>query len=158
MPTYGDFSSLLQLGVGTGIGLSLFRAPVDIRTANLERVLNGEILALRNAANDFARLKRRELMSLRLQFIGTKERVEALQQPFMWLAVAGALANLLLLIRVSLNASAAPSDQMQWLLVFASTVYFALVMAGLEVLARIHLRPLSRRLYAIQMSKASGEP
>ena len=70
MPTYGDFSSLLQLGVGTGIGLSLFRAPVDIRTANLERVLNGEILALRNAANDFARLKRRELMSLRLQFIG----------------------------------------------------------------------------------------
>ena len=69
MVTYGEFSSLLQLGVGIGIGLSIFKAPIDLRTNRIGRVLDAEILALRGGASDFTKQKRRELMMLRSRFL-----------------------------------------------------------------------------------------
>jgi hypothetical protein len=154
MATYSDFSSLLQLGVGIGIGLSLFRAPVDIRTARLEKVLNSEIIALRGggAAAVFRHKKWRALQALRLQYLGVRQDLERYQFPFMVAAAIGAMANLCALIKVALFASVDPGTGVGYFLVFISSVYFLIVLALLEVLARWHLGPIEKRLKAIQLS------
>ena len=88
MATYGDFSSLLQLGVGVGIGLSLFRAPVDLRVAKLMRILGGEITALRGSETQFGIRKRRDMQDLEFGFTTVRLSLERRQLPFMICALS----------------------------------------------------------------------
>jgi hypothetical protein len=154
MASYGEFSSLLQLGVGIGIGLSIFKAPIDLRTNRIGRALDAEILALRGGASDFTKQKRRELMMLRLHFLQVRESLERLQRPFMVTAVAGAILNLLFLIKASLDASAQVSRCMIWVLLFTSIGLYLLVGCGLEILARYKLSTTIRDLKKIRASQA----
>lgn len=98
MASYGDFSSLLQLGVGVGIGLSLFRAPVDLRVAQLDRTISGELSALKGSTEAFGRTKRRDLSDLRFRFTLSRTELQRSQIPYMVAAVISAVANLVCLI------------------------------------------------------------
>src|SRR5687767_12270602 len=104
MVTYGDFSSLLQLGVGLGIGLSVFRAPVDLRVSRITRIIDAEIAALSGTQTDVGRRKRIAFMDLRLSFATKSRGLENLQVPFMFTAVAAAALNLCGLIYATLSA------------------------------------------------------
>jgi hypothetical protein len=76
MATMGEFSSLLQLGFGIGIGLSYFRAPVELRSASLGKAVDDEITVIAGVNTAKAQEKRGELSSLKLAFNDEMERLE----------------------------------------------------------------------------------
>jgi hypothetical protein len=150
MATLGEFSSLLQLGFGIGIGLSLFRAPVDLRTAKLAREIDGDLAAIRGVASEVARTKRRGLMTLKLRFANTRRELDSKQIPFMIAALLGALANLAGLIAASSDAQRTLSSGQQAGLIFLSSGYFLLLALCLEVLARWYLTALFEELKRVR--------
>jgi hypothetical protein len=154
MAIYGDFSSLLQLGVGLGIALSLFRAPVDLRTARIARALDGDILALRGVPTEFARTKRIDLMNLRLHFQETCEGIEKSQLPFMIAALVAALINLGFLIKASFDAGGSVGPHIEYVMTFFSVAIYFLIGLGLEVLARYQLGPILQKLNELRERKA----
>jgi hypothetical protein len=154
MTTYGQFSSLSQLGIAVGIALSLFRAPVDLRTSRIERSLNAEILALRGVHTEFGRTKWRDFMTLRLNFYATRERLENLQLPFMIFALISAAINLLFLIKESFDAELQISGGMECVLLFFAVVIYFFIWAGLEFLARRQLGPIWRQLCDLRRRRA----
>lgn len=154
MTTLGDFSSLFQLGVGTGIALSLFRAPVDFRSNRMNRVLDSELTALKNATSHFARIKRRNLLDFSLRFNSARDAIERVLLPFMVFAVMGAIANLVGLIAAALNADRCLSNAEMCLALFVTVIWFVLEIAALEVLARSRFSQLSSELDSLRAQKA----
>jgi hypothetical protein len=154
MATYGDFTSLLQLGVGIGIGISLFRAPVDLRVSRLQRMIEGEVAALRGTDVQFGQKKRRDMMDLRYRFTIVRAKLDRWQWPFMVAAVVGAIANLAELIVATLDKDKPVSQPELWVLLFVSIGWFLLLLAALEVLARVVLRSVSQDFSALQAKRA----
>lgn len=154
MATYGDFSSLLQLGVGIGIGLSLFRAPVDLRVANLARTIDGEISALRNSPVPFTKQKRRDLQDLKLRFVTVKANLNRKQLPFMVIAVILAVANLAALVAATIDRDRPVSEPELLILFGISIVGYLLLLGALEILARHYLSNIQRDHRAIQERRA----
>ena len=154
MTSFGDFSSLLQLGVGTGIGLSLFRAPVDLRVARIARTIEAELVALRGAVPPFARSKRRALHDLNLTFRVVRQRLERQLKPFMVAAVIGALVNLWALVEATVRSNRPISPREADALIFLSVGWFVLEIVALEVLARIMLRATTRELASLRAKRA----
>jgi hypothetical protein len=146
MSTFGEFTSLLQLGFGIGIGLSLFRAPVDLRAAKIARILDMEMTALRGVATAFGQQKRRKLMSLKLRFLDAQKELERQQFPFLIFTLLGALINLLLLIKASVSAQQQVTPSIEWLLIFISVIYFVFIVIILDCIARRKLTPLMNDL------------
>jgi len=155
MATYGDFSSLFQLGVGIGIGISLFRAPVDLRVSRLERLINGEITALRGTDVPFAQKKRRDMMDLRFRFITVRADLDRWQWPFMVAAVTGAALNLAGLVVATLDKDRAVLTFDRWTLLFVSIGWFLILLGALEVLARVALRSVTRDFSDIRARRAT---
>jgi hypothetical protein len=139
MATLGDFGSLLQLGFGIGIGLSLFRAPFVLRTRRLTSALrdHGKIVA--GVATTEAKERQGTLASLSLELSDAISRLEKWYLPFLVSALFGAAVNLVLLVWASIS-SGTTIDQaaMAWL-IFAAVGYYALVLLILEVIARLVL-------------------
>jgi hypothetical protein len=154
MAIYGDFTSLLQLGVGIGIGISLFRAPVDLRVSRLGRMIDDEIAALRGTDVPFAQKKRRDLMDLRFRFITVRADLDRWQWPFMVAAVIGAAANLAELVVATLDKDRPVCAFDRWTLLFVSIGWFLLLLAALEVLARVALRAIQQDFSALQARRA----
>lgn len=75
MPTMSDFASLLQLGAGIGIGFSLFRAPLDVRTDRFERILNSEEGAFRGNESERGRYVLRKIHSARIKLQLTRREL-----------------------------------------------------------------------------------
>jgi hypothetical protein len=69
----------------------------------------------------------------------------------MFVAAAGALANLISLIVVSLS-SGTNAEGWSWFFIFISTGYYVLLFAALEVFALCHFGEISTRLKQIQYS------
>jgi len=152
MATYGDFSSLLQLGVGIGIGLSLFRAPVDLWTARLEKAFDAELRALRGTAiTGFRQKKRQALQGLRLRYFGAVRTAGKQLLPFMVAAATGAVVNLASLIWVSLSFNADPGGW-SYFFIFISSIYYIILLIALTVFALAHFGEISTRLKEIQYS------
>ena len=154
MSAYGEFASLFQLGVGVGIGLSLFRAPVAVRISAISRKLNGELTTLKGVKTDFGKQKRRDLMALKLQFIKKNVTLDRQQFPFMILAVFGAVLNLCFLIKATLNPLSNVSETMIYVLLGISVIYFLVLIILLELLARHHLSKIFSALMEIQTRRA----
>lgn len=139
MPVNGDFSSLLQFGAGLGIGLSLFRAPVDLRVSRIMRTLDGELTALQGIRSAFARTKRRDMMDLKLRFTATRQDLEAAQIPYMIAAIIGAICNITCLIYVALNSGEQATTLAMAIFLFLSIGFFIIIILLLEILARLKL-------------------
>lgn len=154
MTTFGNFSSLLQLGVGIGIGLSLFRAPVDLRVSKLDRAIEAELAALRGVTLAFATLKRRDLLDLKLHFRSTKENLEVDMLPFMALAVIGSALNLVGLVFASIYPAYVLNNYELYAIIFVSIVLFALDMVFLEAIAQFTINPIKKKLLEIRLRKA----
>lgn len=154
MTSFGDFSSLLQLGVGTGIGLSLFRAPVDLRVARITRSIETELVALSGVPTPFAQGKKRDMLDLKLRFAAETDALDGRMLPFMIAAVIGALLNLAVLVAATLDADRVlRPDQVEWLL-FITVGWFLLEILALEAIARSNLRDAQRDLQAIRKRRA----
>lgn len=158
MASFGDFSSLLQLGVGTGIGLSLFRAPVDLRVKFLSKVIEEELASLNNSSSQFGRKKRRDISDLKQKFLEVCDKLDIYMQPFMVAAVVGAALNLIALIDRTLNSDIELSNVAIWWLLFVSVGFFILELALLEVLARRCLGPIANELAVIRRRRDIGSP
>lgn len=146
MASFGDFSSLLQLGVGTGIGLSLFRAPVDLRVNSISRTVENELIALEGATTPFAITKRRDVSDLKLRFLTIRDRLNQTMIPFMIAAVMGALINLIALIDATFNADVQLSSAEDIWMVFISVGWFVIELSILEIIARVRLGDLQTDL------------
>jgi hypothetical protein len=146
MASFGDFSSLLQLGVGTGIGLSLFRAPVDLRVNSISRTVENELIALEGATTSFAVTKRRDISDLKLRFLTTRDRLNQTMIPFMIAAVMGALINLVALIDATFNADVQLSPAAAFWMVFIAVGWFIVELLILEIIARMRLGDLQSDL------------
>lgn len=155
MCMYGDFTSLLQLGVGIGIGLSLFRAPVDFRTARITKSLDNELSVLRGTASTFANRKRRELLDLKFEFAEAQRSLESAIVPAMYFALFGALLNLSALVGASLHAKTPLIGWNVIELLFISVAYYFLILAFLEGTARNILSRLQNRLQSIQRQQSN---
>ena len=150
MATLGEFGSLLQLGFGVGIGLSYFRAPVELRSVSLGRAIDDEITVIAGVNTTKALQKRGELSSLKLAFNEEMERLEKWQMPFMVAALSGAVANWIALIYASLFAAYVLSLSEETALIILSVVYYVALGFSLEIIARWRFRYVRLRLAQIR--------
>lgn len=144
MAAFEDYSSLLSAGFGLGIGLSIFRAPIAVRARALRAVLETELLALARAGNDVAKAKRRDLADLSLRLWDAEQQLRSLLIPCLWLTVAGAAINLILLILVSGNAKRPLTGAEEAALIFFSVGFYIIIGVILEIGARWKIVPLVR--------------
>lgn len=93
MATLGEYSSLLQLGVGVGIGLSLFREPIEIRTHLLRRELDVQLKILAKSQTDFGKQKYLSMVQIQILFDDCVRNLENLQRPIMAALLINSLIN-----------------------------------------------------------------
>lgn len=152
MATMGEFDSLLQLGVGIGIGLSVFRAPMDIKATYLGNALADEANVLSGVNTPQGRKKLGEISTLRLQFNDARELMEKWQRPFLYATILGAAANWVALIFASLYANWALSERQEIFLIFLSVIYYVLIWVILALIANCHFSSVQKRLLEIRAS------
>jgi hypothetical protein len=144
--TLGEFASLLQLGVGIGIGLSVFRAPMELRAAHVEKSLADELKVFNGLTTEKALTARGNLASLQLEFNDVRRGLEELHKPFMALTVAGALGNWTILALASLYSAYELSNAEAFWLLTLSIFYYVAIWVCLEVLTRWRLRNVQSKL------------
>jgi hypothetical protein len=150
MATLGEFSSLLQLGFGIGIGLSYFRAPVELRSASLGQAIEDEITIIQGVSSAKAQQKSGDLSSLKLAFNEETDNLEQWQLPFMIAALVGALGNWIALVFASLSAQSVLTATEEFGLIFVSVAYYILLGVTLEFIAQWRFRSVRLRLAQIR--------
>src|SRR5260221_8844759 len=98
MSNLGEFSSLLQLGVGFGVGLSFFRAPMNLLLKKMEHDLAKEMDVLDAVQTPPAKRAKAELSGLQMDISKTPVTLNRLNLPFMIAAIIGAAVNWVALI------------------------------------------------------------
>jgi hypothetical protein len=152
MATMGEFNSLLQLGVGIGIGLSVFRAPMDIKATYLENALADEASVLNGVNTPQGLTKRGEISTLRLRFNDARVLMEKWQKPFLYATLLGAAANCFALIFASLCANYVLREREELLLIFLSVFYYVVIWITLALIAHWHFASIQKRLREIRAS------
>ena len=150
MSTLGEFSSLLQLGVGFGIGLSLFRAPMTLLLKKLSDDLTQEMDVLNSVQSAAAKRMKGELSNLQMDIATNAATLNRLNLPFMIAAIIGAAVNWSALIYASLAAQLPLTFTEEWLLICISVGWFLLIGIAAGIAALIYLLPLSKRLRAVR--------
>jgi hypothetical protein len=150
MSNLGEFSSLLQLGVGFGIGLSLFRAPMTLLLKKLQDDLTQEMDVLNSVQSPAAKRMKGELANLQMDIATNTVTLNRLSLPFMIAAIIGAAVNWLALIYASWAAQRPLEPTEEWLLTGISVGWFLLIAIAVGIAALIYLLPLSKRLNAIR--------
>jgi hypothetical protein len=150
MAILGEYSSLLQLGFGIGIGLSVFRAPMDLMSKTFERDLNSEIDVLTSVQTSKANAKITGLSDIKLEFAQTSRTLNFVHLPFMIASIVGAAVNWCLLAKASSTASYALSDAEEWGVFLVSGPFFLFIAGILAGITYRYLRPFRRRLNAIR--------
>lgn len=148
MAMLGDFASLLQLGTGVGIGLAVFRAPLEVRSKRLEREISLERAVLTGVGAEDAKSRLAELSSIQLSFEAKKKDLGELQLPFMIAIVFLAAINLCTLISAALWSSHVLSTTEIFLLLLVSVVGYIGVAAALEITARLYFAEVLARFRA----------
>jgi hypothetical protein len=150
MATLGEYSSLLQLGVGFGVGLSLFRAPMSLFVDKLENDLAAEVDVLEKVHSPKAKEARSTLASLKLEISRKQRKVENWNLPFLIAAILGAAVNWALLVAASKCASYTLSFAEESVLLAVSVGLFVFVGACASAAAYIVLNPLRKALHQIR--------
>jgi hypothetical protein len=150
MPTLGEFSSLLQLGVGFGVGLSFFRAPITLILGRLERDLSNEMSVLRDNRSPEAGRSRAELSDIQVDTAKATKTLDRFSLPFLIASVIGAGVNWLGLIWASFCAAHPLTSTDEWLLTFVAVGWFLLIGITISAAATLYLLPLVRRLSVVR--------
>lgn len=146
MATLNEFSSLLQLGVGIGIGLSLFRAPIDLRVTSLTAILENETRILQTVQTTAAKARLADFASAAVELAGEHGNLESDLRWFLGATLLGAVANWAALIWASLDATHTLNFGETILLLTISVFYYAAILGALEILARRRLRVLTSKI------------
>ncbi len=153
MATLGEFGSLLQLGFGVGVGLSLFRAPMELRANALARAIEAQLGVVKGVQTPKARERSGKLASLKLKFVEQRRKLNRLNRPLMVLTVAFALLNLAALIWASVDASHVLSNGERNTLLFVSAGSYVAILAALEGVAQWLFWSVAGELRALSAGK-----
>jgi hypothetical protein len=148
MANLGEFSSLLQLGVGLGIGLPVFRAPFDILTRKFEADLSSEFNVMANVPTAHASERKAVLSDLNLDFARTSKTLVRFHLPFMIASILGAGVNWYYLAQGAWNAGCSLSPIAVAWLTFISGPFFVLIFSCVTAVTFLTLRPLREKLDA----------
>ena len=145
MAILGDFASLLQLGAGIGIGLAVFRAPLEVRSTRLEREIGLHRAVLRGVDAEAAQARLAELSSIQLSFTAKRKELGELQLPFMIVTVSLAALNLSTLIAAALWSSHVLGTTEILLLLIISVIGYLFIAIALEIAARLYFAEVLAR-------------
>ena len=151
MATLGEFGSLLQLGVGIGIGLSVFQAPTNFLRSKLEENLSAELDVFEKISTPRGLQAKADLSDLKTKLSNAGRHLDKLNMPFMIAAILGAVVNWIALIFSSLDASRVLTGLEQSLLLGASVAWYLLIGVSVVAAAVYYLSPLSRELDEIRL-------
>lgn len=154
MAYMNDFASLLQLGFGIGAGLSLFRAPMDLRAAGIQRRIGSEIEVLERVKSPGASAKVGLLSSLEMRFHENKSELDGSLKPIMAMTFIVALVNVSALVWVSLDPRSEVSLYLSWGFIFISVGYYLVVGLAVEWLTRKHLGRIRSALDLLDRGKS----
>lgn len=152
MATLGEFGSLLQLGFGIGVGLSLFRAPMDLVSSKLKSDINSEFDVFAKVGSARAAALRGELSDIQIEFERTASTLDRFHLPFMIASILTAIVNWVLLAGASSNAAATLKPSEEWLLIAVSGPIYLVILAVLALATLIVLRPVRAKLDALRSS------
>jgi hypothetical protein len=150
MATLGEYSSLLQLGFGIGVGLSIFRAPMDLLSKTFERDVDAEMNVLEGVQSPKAQTSRSALSDIKLEFAQTARALDSFHLPFMIATILGAIVNWVLLAKASSDAGYTLSPTEEGVVCFIAGPYFLLIAAVLAACTVLKLKPLRSQLSAIR--------
>ena len=146
MSTMGDYGSLLQLGFGIGIGLSLFQAPIELRYSRLSTSIAQQLEITSRIQTPKGRAMHNELSSINLSLLGEYKLVKQFEKPVLFVVIILALSNWASLIYVSLHASDPVSRSNSWLFLSISVFGFSALAIVIEIFVRIRLFGIQKRL------------
>lgn len=146
MATLGDFGSLLQLGVGLGLGLSVFRAPLDVRLRRIGNKLQAEMDIVQGVDSEFSRDRVSQISRIKIKFLRATLSLEQAQFNFSVVALIGALLNVLFLTVAAVQVEQELSMGWQIAIIFISWVYFVFLIGIADVFVRFKLRHLEEEI------------
>ncbi|MEO9462657.1 MAG: hypothetical protein ABJ242_07975 [Marinomonas sp.] len=146
MPTFSDFSSLVQLGAAVGIGLSLFRAPIEGRLKALNAQLSSEIGAIDGLNSEKARQRRRKVYGIRLKANLCEQRVKKRAKPLLGALIFGAIINVLTLICFGFVADQEIDSHWFAFTIFTTVLYYPSIYLFLSILALEEIGPIQQEL------------
>jgi len=135
LTTLIDFSSLLQLGVGTGIGLGLFQAPIKLRLDPLAESIENQLLILGGTQNDVMKDKLLQLQSLKIDVAVARSNLEKKQKPALICSILGAIINLIMLVIASIYSQTSINYLAILGLIFISVIWFVIILLWMELIA-----------------------
>ena len=150
MATLGEYSSLLQLGFGIGIGLSIFRAPMDLMSKAFEKDLNAELDVISEIQTPRAVSMRGRLSDVKLEFAQTSKTLNRFHFPFMIASIICAAVNWSLLAKASSHAGYLLTDGEEWLVWLVSGPVFLILAVILAAFTWRDLKPLRNKLNVIR--------
>lgn len=151
MANMGEYGSLLQLGFGIGAGLSVFRAPMEIRAKKIKTTIDNELALIKGGRTEKTKKKECDLSSIELEFHSTTISLGAEYAPYMYITALFALANWIALIYASSNAEKRIGTYEELIIIFISVASYVIIGGILEFKARkaynsiySQLEPLTR--------------
>lgn len=151
MAIMSDFGSVLQLGVALGLGLSVFRAPVDLKVKAIEEGLDQEWRVIDGVRTARAEELKGDLATLKLDYHRAKIKIEAWLTPILALTLLGALGNWAGLAFAALYPSTDVTNIGKYLILFMAIFFFILVVFVLEIIARVQLSGIQQRLHRLRI-------
>lgn len=148
----GEYSSLLQLGFGIGIGLSVFRAPMDLMSKKLKSNLDSELGVYEKIETPRAAMQRASLSDLLIEFRQVALQLDKIHLPFMIASISFAVVNWALLALAAYYSHYELSDTQEWLLLIVSGPIFFLISIVLAVCTVCILKPVRERLDNLRSS------
>ncbi|QYO77192.1 hypothetical protein [Devosia salina] len=149
MSNLAAFASLLQLGFGIGIGLSVFRSPLTLRATSLGKRLDAELSIIKDSHSTKANELRGKLSSAKLLYHDAMREMERSYVPLMGAVLIGALANMSGLILASLYPDVVVNESLSGVLLFISTGYYLFVALVIEIYTRYRMRAVYSALAGI---------
>lgn len=152
MANLGDYSSLIQLGFGIGIGLSVFEAPFNLIRTRFDRDCADEFDVVENLHSIEAKTIQASLADLRMDAAVAFRSLNRINRVCMILACVAAIIDLATLIAASHNATHPLQCYEEFALVFLNAGVFV-ILGGITTWAALSkLRPLRERLNLIRTS------
>jgi hypothetical protein len=127
MATLGEYGSLLQLGFGIGIGLSVFKAPTDLLLKRIANDLTAELAVFQRGNNDRANQATASLSDLHIRLSEAVKKLENSYPVFLVPALVVAMINWVLLAIASTDAAYVLSVTQEFLLIIVSAPLYIVI-------------------------------